>query len=74
MPMANTIIHLQHSEINLCMRLANERWRYTVTPSLIGWAHTQNGPQAFIFYISKTTPMTKCVDINQTWMCLSGGG
>ena len=24
------------------MRPANERWRYTVTPSLIGWVHTQN--------------------------------
>ena len=23
---------------------ANERRRYTVTPSLIGWAHTQNDP------------------------------
>ena len=23
---------------------ANERWRYSVTPSLIGWAHTQNDP------------------------------
>ena len=23
---------------------ANERWRYTVTPSLIGWVHTQNDP------------------------------
>ena len=30
--------------IILCMRPANERWRYTVTPSLIGWAHTQNDP------------------------------
>ena len=30
------------SGIILCMRSANERWRYTVTPSLIGWAHTQN--------------------------------
>ena len=30
------------SGIILCMRLASERWRYTVTPSLIGWAHTQN--------------------------------
>ena len=28
--------------IILCMRPANERWRYIVTPSLIGWAHTQN--------------------------------
>ena len=27
----------------LCMRPANERWRYIVTSSLIGWAHTQNG-------------------------------
>ena len=26
----------------LCMCPANERWCYTVTPSLIGWAHTQN--------------------------------
>ena len=26
----------------LCMRLVNERWRYTVTPSLIGLAHTHN--------------------------------
>ena len=24
------------------MRPSNERWRYTVTPSLIGWEHTQN--------------------------------
>ena len=23
---------------------ANERWRYSVTPSLIGWAHMQNDP------------------------------
>ena len=27
--------------IILCMRPTNERWRYTVTPSFIGWAHTQ---------------------------------
>ena len=30
--------------IILCMRPANERWRYNVTPSLIGWACTQNDP------------------------------
>ena len=30
--------------IVLWMRPANERWRYTVTPSFIGWAHTQNDP------------------------------
>ena len=28
--------------IILCMRPGNERRRYIVTPSLIGWAHTQN--------------------------------
>ena len=26
----------------LCVHPANERWRYIVTSSLIGWAHTQN--------------------------------
>ena len=26
----------------LCMRPANERWRKSVTSSLIGWAHAQN--------------------------------
>ena len=30
------------AEIILCMRSANERRRYFVTSSLIGWAHTQN--------------------------------
>ena len=30
--------------IILCMHSGNERWRYTVTPSLIGWAHMQNDP------------------------------
>ena len=41
----NTIIMKPcRAGINLCMRPANERRRYTVTPSLIGWAHTQNGP------------------------------
>ena len=32
------------SGIILCGRPANERRRYNVTPSLIGWAHTQNDP------------------------------
>ena len=30
--------------IILCMHTANERWRYNVRSSLIGWAHTQNDP------------------------------
>ena len=30
--------------IILCMRPANERFRYAVKPSLIGWVHTHNDP------------------------------
>ena len=30
--------------IILCMRPVNERRRYNITSSLIGWAHSQNGP------------------------------
>ena len=30
--------------IILCVHPANERWRYIVTSSLIGWVHTQNDP------------------------------
>ena len=29
------------------MHPANERWRYDVTPSLIGWVHTQNDPLGY---------------------------
>ena len=32
------------SGIILCMCPTNERWRYSVMPSLIGWVHTQNDP------------------------------
>ena len=32
------------SAIILCMHPANERWRYIVMASLIGWPHTQNDP------------------------------
>ena len=35
-------ISIDQSGIILCMRPANQKWRYTVTPSLIGWA--QNDP------------------------------
>ena len=39
--------------IVLYMQPANERWRYNVTSSLIGWAHIQNDP--CIFYILTPT-------------------
>ena len=32
------------AEIIWCMRPANERRRYIVTSSIIGWVHTQNDP------------------------------
>ena len=35
---------MRTSGIILSMRPANERCRYTVMPSLIGWAHTRNDP------------------------------
>ena len=35
-----------HTGIILCMCPAIERWHYSVTPSLIGRAHIQNGPWA----------------------------
>ena len=36
--------HIKLQRINLCMRPANERRRYNVMSSLIGWAHAQNNP------------------------------
>ena len=40
-----TLTHLsQDLGIISSMRSANDRWRYNVTSSLIGWAHTQDDP------------------------------
>ena len=36
--------HIPQAGMILGLRPANERRRYTVTPSLIGWAQTQNQP------------------------------
>ena len=37
------------SRIILLICSANEKWRYIVTPSLISWVHTQNGPFTILF-------------------------
>ena len=50
--------------IILCLRLANERRRYTVTPSLIGWAHTQNDPWIVVQGESHEDEMT--YDMNKS--------
>ena len=34
----------QSARLNLGLHLANERRRYKVTPSLIGWTHTYSQP------------------------------
>ena len=39
--------HCWCAGIILRMRPANERWCYSVTPSLIGWMHTQNDPRVW---------------------------
>ena len=36
--------HITNAGLILGLRPANERRRYTITPSLIGWAQTQNKP------------------------------
>ena len=40
--------------INMCMHPANESWRYTVTPFLIGGAHTQKDPWKNLFVTGPT--------------------
>ena len=40
-------IYKQHTGIILCMRPANERRRYNVTSSLIGWVHSQDDPWTY---------------------------
>ena len=39
-PYSNNKCHVPHSGLILGLRPANERRRYKVTPSLIGWAQT----------------------------------
>ena len=39
-----TGMYIYNAGIILWMRPANERWRYIVMSSLIGWGHTQNDP------------------------------
>ena len=61
-PMRDAISHwagCMHRMIIMRMRPANERWRYMVTPSLIGWVHTENDPW---------DPMI--IQSNVTWNCI----
>ena len=55
--------------IILCMHPANERWRYIVTSSLIGWVHSQNDPcipRSATSYLPYSEPIHIC--------CVSSSG
>ena len=41
---AVSLCFCKHAWINLGIGLANVRWRYNLTYSLIWWAHTQSDP------------------------------
>ena len=48
------------------MRPSNERWRYTITPSLIVWAQTQNIPRMIQLsdaYTDHQTSINSCNEI-----------
>ena len=59
-----------HCNVILCMRLANEKRRYNVTSSHIGWAHIQIDPcrkySYFLLSMCSTSPM---ININSTRKC-----
>ena len=57
--------------IILCMCPANERGRYSVTPSLIGWAHTQNDPCTSSWWKRSLNPSgTEIRILWETWSIL----
>ena len=55
--------HMIDAGIILCMHLANERRRYIVMSSLIGWAHAQNDSCVYIWVRSRNCG---CI---VTWFC-----
>ena len=59
-------IQYKMAGINLCMCPANERRRYIVTSSLIGWAHTQNDPWTIQYKMVLNAGQMK--RIISTWM------
>ena len=52
----NSFLKAPFPGIILCMATANGRRRYTVTSSLIGWAHTQNDP-CFPHHFDNVSPL-----------------
>ena len=62
---------LEVTGIILCMGPANERRRYNVTSSLIGWVHSQNHPWVTVFHNSKEqkniTVLVELYEINNLY-------
>ena len=59
--------------IILCMLPANERWCCSVTPSLIGWTHTQNDPCSWWGHIRSRHPVKNARTLSLTLNSLSPG-
>ena len=61
-------------KIILYMHPANESWRYTVVPSLIDWAHTQNDPRILqnFMEVSQWSFQWRYMNIMQSQ--ITGGG
>ena len=55
-------VSFPHPGIILWMRPANERQRYIVMSSPIGWAHTQNDPCSPPFPVAKNIWITLVLD------------
>ena len=59
---------LTDSMIILCMRPANERRRYSVTSSRIGWAHTQNDHcRLIVWFIYQDRGYPKKATLTKLW-------
>ena len=50
---------------DVAMGSVNERRRYDVTSSLIGWAHTQN-----VYYVFRYVTLYYTIILNVNWCCL----
>ena len=62
--------YFSYAGIILCMRPANERRRYIVTSSLIGWAHVENDPWLFTLLATFVECFVLCAKIGDS--CIAG--
>ena len=58
---AHVFCYHDYSGLILGLRPANERWRYKVRLSVIGWVQTQNQPWLFYLGLSTTARYTTMV-------------